>query len=111
MTNVVIRDLASQIRSEHLAVKEAVRNSFEHAIKCGDLLLEAKAKVAHGKWLPWLESECGINERTAQRHMRVARHRLEIETKSDTVTDLTLTSALQVIEASEASDSLGHRRV
>ena len=94
----VIRSLAEQIKAEHVAVREAAQRGIMHALKCGDLLLEAKAKVDHGQWLPWLENECGgISERMAQRYMRVARHRLEIEAKSDSVSDLTLTGALKIV--------------
>jgi hypothetical protein len=31
----------------------------------GDLLIEAKALVPHGQWLPWLAEHCEMAERTA----------------------------------------------
>jgi hypothetical protein len=60
------------------------------------LLLEAKQKVPHGQWLPWLES-AGIPERTAQRYLRIARNRATLEAKSDIVSDLGVTGALSLL--------------
>ncbi|HXP77466.1 MAG TPA: hypothetical protein VN823_25250, partial [Stellaceae bacterium] len=49
-----LTDLASGINTEHEAVTASLRNGFEHAITCGQLLIEARSKTAHGAWLPWL---------------------------------------------------------
>ena len=48
--------LANAINSEHEAACRSVRQGLEHARHAGDLLLEAKAQVKHGEWLPWLEA-------------------------------------------------------
>lgn len=90
-----LADLAAQIKAEHLAFVKG----FMHALKCGDLLLEAKAKIGHGQWLTWLKDDCGgISERMAQRYMRAAEHRREIENLNPTsMSDLTLTEALKLI--------------
>ena len=75
-------------------------------MKCGDLLIEAKAKFGqHGQWLPWLERECGgISDRTARRYMQLARGRAEIESKLATVADLTLTEAVKLIGQQEPDE-------
>jgi len=40
---------------------------------CGGLLLHEKAKLKHGEWLGWLESNCPLLPmRTAQRYMNCA---------------------------------------
>jgi hypothetical protein len=44
----------------------------EYAAACGKLLLEAKAKVPHGQWLPWLRANVAFGERSAQGYMRIA---------------------------------------
>jgi Protein of unknown function (DUF3102) len=63
-------ELASQIKSAHRAVGQAML----HAIEAGKLLLEAKKQVPHGEWLSWLETSCDMPERTAQAYMRIARN-------------------------------------
>lgn len=85
--------LAKRINEEHAAVTLAITEGLQHAMTAGDLLLEAKAKVKHGQWLPWLRENCAISERTAQLYMRVARERPMLEMKSATVADLTLRGA------------------
>jgi hypothetical protein len=58
--------LASRIQEEHQASTVAARRSLSHAIRCGELLLEAKAQIKHGQWLPWLKKQCAIPPGTAQ---------------------------------------------
>jgi Protein of unknown function (DUF3102) len=71
-------DLAARIRVEHEAVSAALKESVRHAIAAGELLIEAKGRLSHGQWLPWLQDHCTISERTAQLYMRVAKNRAEM---------------------------------
>jgi hypothetical protein len=50
-----------------------VMSTDQHAMAAGDLLLEAKLRLKHGEWLPWLAEHRSMSERTAQRYMRLAR--------------------------------------
>jgi hypothetical protein len=58
-------DLAARIKAEHEAVSTALKESVRHAIAAGELLIEAKDRLKHGEWLPWLKDHCTISERTA----------------------------------------------
>jgi hypothetical protein len=62
--------LASRINAEHTAVASSLRQGLRHAMAAGELLIEAKALVKHGRWLPWLREHCEISDRTAQLYMR-----------------------------------------
>ena len=74
-----LNDLAGRIRAEHVATSAALKSSIKHAMAAGDLLIEAKAQLQHGQWLPWLAEHCEISERAAQLYMRAARNREAIE--------------------------------
>lgn len=65
--------LAAGANREHLACEAAYGTAIEHAFRAGEHLLAAKAQVAHGAWLPWLEANFGASERTAQGYMQIAR--------------------------------------
>ena len=41
------------------------------AIEIGRRLVEAKDMLAHGEWLPWLERETELSDRTAARYMKI----------------------------------------
>jgi hypothetical protein len=84
-------ELAARIRAEHEATSSAIKNSVAHGIAVGELLLEAKAKVPHGQWLPWLAENCAMSERTARNYMRLVR----LGVKSATVADLGLRATLK----------------
>jgi hypothetical protein len=67
-----LADLGARINEAHrLAIGHAGK-AIEQAIACGQLLLEAKANVPHGKWLPWLRDNVTFGERSAQGYMRIA---------------------------------------
>ena len=105
MTNqATIDDLAARIVAEHKAVRATMKSTLEHALACGDLLIEAKAKLAHGTWRPWLAEHCALlSERTAQVYISLAKNRTAIraaiEAKSADAADLTMTirDALELI--------------
>ncbi len=91
-------DLAARIRAEHEAVSAALKESVRHAIAAGELLIEAKGRLSHGQWLPWLQDHCTISERTAQLYMRVAKNRAEIEGQiRNGVADLSLNEAAALL--------------
>ena len=53
----------------HYYTEQAVK-SIWHIGKC---LIEAKAQLSHGEWLPWLRDKAGFGERQAQTYMQLAR--------------------------------------
>src|SRR5262249_24189032 len=55
---------------------------ISRAIKAGELLKEAKAKLPHGEWLSWLKKQCELSQRTAQRYMKSCGGQAEARTKA-----------------------------
>jgi Protein of unknown function (DUF3102) len=91
-------DLAARIKAEHEAATASLRDSVRHAIAAGELLIEAKARLKHGQWLPWLRDHCSISERTAQLYMRVGKNRDQIEGQMrNGVADLSLNEAAALL--------------
>jgi hypothetical protein len=65
-------ELAARIRAEHEACIVALKRGLQHAVAAGKMLIEAKAALKHGEWLPWLRDHCQLPERTARRYMTIA---------------------------------------
>jgi hypothetical protein len=75
--------LAVEIRHDIEAADQHWQNAVKHAIRAGEGLIEAKALLQHGEWLPWLsENFAGFSARSASSYMRLARN-------GSTVADLT----------------------
>ena len=89
--------LAAEIEAAHQAAYGAARTALEHAAECGRLLLEAKAAVGHGGWLPWLEANTSVSARQSQKYMRLAANWSEIEGKCGRSSHLTLTAAVALL--------------
>lgn len=87
-----------KINDEHRASEHAARASVEHAIKCGEMLLDEKARAGHGRWLRWLADNFEGSEDKAQRYMRLAGHK-------DAIIDPN-TAGLRYLSVSEAIDAL-----
>lgn len=67
-TLLVIRGCVNdRVPVPELAVKKA--------IEIGRLLTEQKAELAHGEWIPWVESNLTFNDSQARKYMRVYRNR------------------------------------
>ena len=75
--------LAAEARKQMENSKHHQRKSVDSFLSLGGTLSEAKSLCAHGEWGAWLKS-AEVNERTAQRAMRL--HKLGL--KSDTVSGL-----------------------
>lgn len=77
MSNTITRllsDIASDINTAHDAAISHANQAVQLARRCGELLLEAKSQLGHGKWLPWLNTHCRVSARQASNYMRVALH-------------------------------------
>src|SRR4051794_12546337 len=62
VTAAMIRDAAQRVRG---LTRAAV-------IEVGRVLLQAKERLTHGQFIDWVENECQIRRRSAQRAMQVA---------------------------------------
>jgi hypothetical protein len=73
-----LSEVAEEISQEIGNADESWRDAAGHAIHTGELLIEAKALVEHGQWLPWLEANFSGSDRTARLYMRFAANRQQI---------------------------------
>jgi hypothetical protein len=92
--------LATQINDAHVACLEAGRTALNHAIRAGELLLEAKRRVGHGHFLDWIADHCRFSKRWAQEYMKLARH--YGSGKANCTSYLTITEALAAIPTERA---------
>jgi len=96
-STLLVADLATKINEEHQACCQAATSAVEHAMRVGDLLLEAKAGCGHGEWQIWLAEHFDGSPRTARAYMRLAKHRVQVETKRQTSASLSIDSALRIL--------------
>jgi Protein of unknown function (DUF3102) len=90
-------DLATRINAAHEEVKNSIRRGAEHAIKAGDLLLQAKETVGHGVFLEWLGEHCTCTPRTAQLYMKLAKEKDKLGSNTKSISHLTLTEAMEML--------------
>jgi hypothetical protein len=95
---IALSALAREIDAEHRQVEAATLSAILHARNAGQLLLEAKARLRHGAWLPWLAANCDVKERQARNYMRIA-ERWELISNRQRAADLTVRGALELMGA------------
>ena len=85
-------DPALDVKLAHLAIgiRQHVQTSTTAAREAGLMLIEAKALLPHGAWLPWLSTRFEMKGRTAQAYMQLAR-----DPNPQRVADLPLRVALK----------------
>ena len=64
--------VAIEAREAAQRIRLRLRRSAEDIIEIGRDLLAVKASLPHGSFLPWIEAEFGMSERSARRFMQVA---------------------------------------
>lgn len=79
-------------------ILEAKRVGGEAIITIGQRLIEAKALLPHGEWLPWLNEKCEFSERTARNFMRLAKD----WTNRQALADLGASKALALLALPES---------
>lgn len=74
----VVGDLAhlrERINKEYAEVIGGVRVALDHAILCGEALIQARALVPEGEWMAWANDNLEMTYRTANTYMRLATYR------------------------------------
>jgi Protein of unknown function (DUF3102) len=99
-------ELVTRIRDQLKVMEETAtkikQTMLQQALTLGELLLQAKARVGHGKFGKWLEkNSLEVSERSVQRYMALKEQWPKIEewlkANSATVADLSLRKAEQII--------------
>lgn len=80
-------DTTAYLKQNAQETSGLLKCTTEDIIKIGQNLLDAKARLPHGQFTPWVKAELGISQFTAWRFMQVAQGK-EIKGKSFTVNDL-----------------------
>ncbi|MDC0934761.1 DUF3102 domain-containing protein [Pirellulales bacterium] len=105
IVQVSLEAVAQEINSEHEACCAAASQALDHAMRCGDLLLQAKGECSHGTWQKWLADNFKGSKRTAQQYMRLAKHREQIESNAQTSALLTVDEATKLIASPVKDES------
>ncbi|PZP95529.1 MAG: hypothetical protein DI587_22260 [Variovorax paradoxus] len=88
MTDIT-HTIASDINRLHDLASQRAAEAIDYAKQVGLLLIEAKASVKHGDWLPWLAQNVRVSARQAQRYIAIAEGKpvpvRQLATKSDAV--------------------------
>lgn len=90
-------------------ILDAKRDGGESILRIGRGLIEAKALLSHGEWLPWLEERVDFSERAAQNFMRLAREYSNPQTLADLGASKAL--ALLALPANEREEFLAGTHV
>lgn len=91
-------DMARDINAITGEILEAKRVGGEAILTIGQRLIEAKAMLEHGEWLPWLNEKVEFSQQTANRFMRLAKE----WTNYSALSNLGATKALQLLALPES---------
>lgn len=94
---------AEKIARFHRATKNAAGQAVLYAIRCGEEINHAKLALPHGDFLPWLEQEARLPQRTAHRYQLLAEQLAPRLAKLATVANLLELPAGALSEAQSTS--------
>lgn len=73
------------VQSAAVRIRDRMKRTVEDIIAIGQDLITVKEKLPHGAFLPWIDAEFGMADRTARRFMQVAE---TYASKMDKMSDL-----------------------
>lgn len=91
--------LARKINRHHRKAEGYAAKALEHALKCGEFLIEAKWSVGHGSWLDWLHENFEGSPRNARKYMSLYRHQSFLERSGYSTANLSISSAISLIQS------------
>jgi Protein of unknown function (DUF3102) len=97
--------LVPNLQAQAKLIKSMIAKTTADFIEVGFNLIAAREQLDHGQFIDWVETEVGINGRTAQRCMALARL---AEIKSDSLSLLPLTTAYRLAAKSAPSEVVDH---
>ena len=78
---LTLADIAAEIDAAHADAVRHADSAIEHARRAGALLHTVKSQLPHGQWLHWLQTNCTVSLRQAQRYIR-AHHGLPLSPRA-----------------------------
>ncbi len=102
MPNVNLKDMARRIGVEWKELGAALTSSIERAVRIGGILVQVKATLKHGEFVPWVEKNCSFKRRHASNFMRLA----ELA-KRATIAHLNQREALKLLAAPACDNGNG----
>jgi len=109
-TTTELVTLAELINAEHRACEAAATKAIEHAIRCGQLLLEAKQSKKHGGWMDWIAENFEGSQDLANKYMKVARNSERVMNLAQGERSISLRGALEEIKTAEEEERREARR-
>jgi predicted transcriptional regulator len=73
-----LTELVNAINKEHQLAYQASLDVLDHAIRCGEWLIEARRLVPEGSWIKWINSNLTIHGSAAARYVRIATYREQL---------------------------------
>ena len=113
-SDVVLDDLAKEINEHDQARRAAEVKGVMHALKIGELLMEAKRVVPHGKFIDWVKANTSVSQRMAQMYMTIAQdERITVRfiTEYETVSHLTINKAVKLAREHERVEKYREKQV
>jgi hypothetical protein len=113
ITSPAPTDLATRIKLGHIEIVQSEKGNVRKAIMVGELLNQLKEERGHGNFdAAYLKEQCQLEERTAQRYMKLAKNKEQIEArlvKSDTMSEMTINGALALLRSPKSGKGKGHK--
>lgn len=95
---IEIYDVVEEINHEHELCIGSMRNTLEHALRIGELLIQEKEKVQLGDWMIWVKMNCNFDHKQATQYMRVSSNWARVPNIEDATS---IRHALRMIAAAD----------
>ena len=68
-----------EINERHATMNRLTKDALANAIRIGELLTQQRNECKYGEWMPWLKANVQFADRTAEKYMRLYKHKDKFE--------------------------------
>ena len=76
-----------EITKLHYEIYNSLKLTLDKAIRIGELLVEQKGRLEHGKFIPWIHNNFLFSDRIARNYMRVFENREKLKLEKEKLSE------------------------
>jgi hypothetical protein len=74
VTSNITTTNAQEINEAHRLARASAETAVQHAVRCGQLLIQQRKAMKYGEFTPWVKQNCEFSQATANNYMKAAKN-------------------------------------
>jgi len=101
---IIYKNSIDEINQLHKEIEHDFLDALDRGLRIGELLIQEKKKLKHGKWIDWVKENLVFNERQGQKYIQLFKNQRYLNANSSSfLAESSINSTLSVIREMKKS--------